>query len=165
MSRLWAMALALALGCGSDGPGAEGDGLAFDIDLVDACQAAQPFFFGIQSVEVQLRGDDNGAPCVAARRCVPVALDTQWNPEAIETELRGVAQPLLATERAAADFKIIGSTQLDCAFESAADEEVFLCGIAELSAVEGGVLEVPVDCPESVASLPVCPVEPLPDCP
>ena len=158
----WTVAFAVALGCGSGGPEGESDRLSFDIDLVDACPVAEPFYFGIRSVEVQLRADDDGAPCVAARRCVQVAFDSVWDPEAIEADLRAVAQPLLSTDRSADDFKIIGSDAVDCSFSN--QDAVFLCGTADLSAVGGGVLEVPVDCAESSLDFPVCPVEPLPDC-
>jgi hypothetical protein len=138
-----------------------GDGLAFDIDLVDSCPVADPFYFGLESIEVQLRGADGGSPCIAARRCVSIANDDVWDPEFVEAALRNVAQPLLATDRGATDFKILGSIQPGCDFS---DDAVFLCGTASLSAISGAVLEVPVDCAPDATDLPACPVEPLPDC-
>lgn len=161
MIRALAIAALAAAACG-DGSIGDGDGLDFDIDLVDNCPTADPFFFGLMSVEIQLRGDSGGAPCVAARRCVPVTAASTWDVDAIESELRAVAQPLLSTELSAADFKIIGSVQDDCSFND--DMEVFLCGVAGLGEVSGGVLEVPVDCTPTATDLPACPVEPLPDC-
>lgn len=159
-----AVAIAAA-GC-DDGSGGDGDGLDFDVDLVDSCPVVDPFYFGVASVEVQLRGEDGGSPCTAARRClqVPFTGGDPWDPEMIESVLRSAAQPLLATERAASDFKIIGSQQSDCSF-GGSGTDVFLCGVAPLSSISGGVLEIPVDCTPSATDLPACPVEPLPDCP
>lgn len=158
---LAAAVLLTAAGC-DDGPGGDGDSLAFDIDLVDDCPVATPFYLGSRSVEVQLRGDNDGSPCVVARRCIQVAIDMTWNPETIEAELRSAAQPLLSSDRAATDFLIFGSLETDCSLQD--NDDVFLCGIAPLDSISGGVLEVPVDCAPNAIDLPACTIESLPDC-